>query len=78
VGFLSVADDFVDTDLSDLYAFLKHVIHKGDYSSIKMYCHCSQNNVRQTPVRFTLYPLDHSSFDVFAKGLGVHSLDNTQ
>ncbi len=71
VWVLNIKDDFSDEDLNDLYIFLRDAIHKWTYSKIKIYFNYFKNIIKQTPLRFKLYPLDQDSFDKFTKDIGI-------
>lgn len=71
VASLPLKDDFNESDLLTINAFIRQSIEKRTYAKIKIYFNFFKNIVVQVPLRFKLYPLDQNSFQAFLKDLDI-------
>ncbi len=71
VASLPLKDDFNESDLMTINAYIRQAIEKKTYAKIKIYFNFFKNIVVQVPLRFKLYPLDQNSFQAFLKDLDI-------
>ncbi len=71
VASLPLKDEFDESDLLMIDAYIRQAIEKKMYAKIKIYFNFFKNTVVQIPLRFKLYPLDQNSFQAFLKDLDI-------
>lgn len=73
---VNLKENFTESELNIVYAYIKESISKLKYAKIKVYFNYFENSITQIPLRFKLFPLDKDSFDSFVQDIWIDLQDH--